>query len=187
MGTYVKKPLIQGRCKKCNTIFYSCRIQKRFCSDRCAYLFHYSKKCKPFIEKKCFVCGKLFSTRIEHRKYCNKECNKIAQGKYYNRQSVFPNIPAGTVGTISELIVATDLLKKGYEVYRPLSPSCSADLLAEKKDKIFKIEVRTGYKNLKGKIFFPPNNIKAPIIGVVLLKENSIKYISIASKQDILI
>ena len=34
----------------------------------------------------------------------------------------------GTTGAIAELVVATDLLGRGYEVFRALSPSCSGDL-----------------------------------------------------------
>ena len=187
-GICKRKKAIQGICKNCGEIFLSSYVRKIFCSDKCSQVFHYSKKCKiPFIEKECLVCKTKFNTRRNERKYCSKKCSKKIIAERYGRQGIFPNIPNGTVGTISELIVITDLLKKGYEAYRPLSPNCSADILVEKNTKILKIEVRTGYKGINKTIYYPNKNIKAPILAIVLLKENNIKYIDISSKQDIII
>lgn len=53
-------------------------------------------------------------------------------------------LSTGKVGAISELIVCADLLKKGWEVFRTVSQSCSCDLIVIKNKKILRIEVRTG-------------------------------------------
>ncbi len=58
-----------------------------------------------------------------------------------------PVLPHNTMGTISELIVASDLMLRGYEVFRALSPASSCDLLAMGSDGILRIEVRTGCFN----------------------------------------
>ena len=63
-------------------------------------------------------------------------------------------LPTGTVGAISELLVAGDLLKKGYGVFRSVSPSCYCDILAIKNGEISEVEVRTGYKSDTGKYSF---------------------------------
>ncbi len=52
-------------------------------------------------------------------------------------------------GTISELMVCADLLSKGYEVFRSVSPTASFDLVAHKRNKngthkLIRIEVTTG-------------------------------------------
>jgi hypothetical protein len=47
------------------------------------------------------------------------------------------------VGAIGELIVAADLLKKGYHVFRSCSPSCPCDLAILKDEKLFRVEVKT--------------------------------------------
>jgi PD-(D/E)XK nuclease superfamily protein len=47
-------------------------------------------------------------------------------------------------GTQGELLVCCDLLGKGYDVYRSVSPSAKCDLVAIKPGVILRIEVRTG-------------------------------------------
>lgn len=44
-------------------------------------------------------------------------------------------------------MVAADLLAKGYEVFRAVSPSCSCDLAILRDGKLTRVEVRTGYRN----------------------------------------
>jgi predicted AAA+ superfamily ATPase len=180
---YSKKEQIQKKCKNCNKVFYSNIISKIFCEDRCSYDFYMSKRRKPTIEKRCDICKKVFHTRKKRQIYCSNICYSKAMLIHSGRKSSLLNIPTATIGAISELTVANDLLKKGYEVYRPLSASCSADLLVERKKKIFKIEVRTGYTNLNGKVNCSFLNVRAPILAIVL-KNGIIKYIDFISKND---
>ena len=56
-------------------------------------------------------------------------------------------LSTGTKGALSELLVAADLMAKGYEVFRALSPSCSCDLIANNGKGLLRIECRTGSKN----------------------------------------
>lgn len=49
----------------------------------------------------------------------------------------------GKTGAIVELAVAVDLLRRGFDVFRALSPSCSCDLVALKPGLVLRIEVRT--------------------------------------------
>ena len=51
-------------------------------------------------------------------------------------------LKAGHLGAIAELIVAADLMHKGYDVYRPLSPMASCDLLGIYDQDIIRIEVK---------------------------------------------
>lgn len=60
-------------------------------------------------------------------------------------------IPRGTTGAVSELRVAADLLERGYEVFRAVSPSCSCDLAVLKDGKLVRVEVRTGYESPTGR------------------------------------
>ena len=48
-----------------------------------------------------------------------------------------------TVGALSELRAAADLIKKGYEVFRALDPSASCDLIALKEGRTLRVQVRT--------------------------------------------
>ncbi len=53
---------------------------------------------------------------------------------------------------MSELVVAIDLLSKGYDVFRALSQSCSCDLIAVDGVSLMRIEVRTGSITTKGEL-----------------------------------
>jgi hypothetical protein len=55
-----------------------------------------------------------------------------------------------TTGAIGELVAGADLLRRGYEVFRGLSPACSCDLIASKGGRRpLRVEVRTGWRNAK--------------------------------------
>lgn len=53
-------------------------------------------------------------------------------------------LASGTVGAISEMRAAIDLMGQGFEVFRALSPSCSCDLAVLKNGAVVRVEVRTG-------------------------------------------
>jgi len=66
------------------------------------------------------------------------------------------DLPSGTVGALHELLVCADLMMKGYNVFRAMSPSCSCDIMATKADVIYRIEVTTGIKYPStGRISYP--------------------------------
>lgn len=56
-------------------------------------------------------------------------------------------VPPCTVGAIKELIVAAELLRDGWSVYRSLSVSAACDLVAIKGKRILRIEVRSATRN----------------------------------------
>lgn len=60
----------------------------------------------------------------------------------------------GTVGTVSELIVAAHLLNCGYDVFRSMSPHASCDLVALKGGRTIKIEAKTAEMK-SGRIIHP--------------------------------
>ncbi len=51
-----------------------------------------------------------------------------------------------SVGASSELKVCADLLDRGYDVFRAVSPQCPCDLIAHKDGRLCRVEVRTGSK-----------------------------------------
>lgn len=73
----------------------------------------------------------------------------------YKQRNPRPKNPSGTTGAIAELIVCADLLKRGFEVFRSVSPSCSCDLAIMKDKKLVRVEVTTGYVTAGGKITHP--------------------------------
>jgi hypothetical protein len=92
------------------------------------------------------------------------------------RRSPFAGIlPGNTVGALSELRVAVDLLENGFEVFRALSPACSCDLIACKNGRTIRVEVRTGYRNGDG-TFGCPRKHRADVLAVAIEIENVIVY-----------
>lgn len=67
----------------------------------------------------------------------------------------YPGLNNSSIGAVGELKVCADLLIKGYEVFRAMSPSSSCDILALKNGRILRIEVRTARKIKTGEIQFP--------------------------------
>lgn len=49
----------------------------------------------------------------------------------------------GTIGAISEMMVAIKLMNYGYDVFRSISPHASCDLIACKGQRILRVEVKT--------------------------------------------
>ena len=102
----------------------------------------------------CVVCEKEVESSQKHTKYCSDECRLQMSHSRTGRYGAFASIPTGTIGAISELEVATDLMKRGYAVFRAVSPACFCDLIAIGRGSVLKLEVRTGYMALTGRPTF---------------------------------
>lgn len=113
-------------------------------------------------ERVCKTCGKPFmgyGTKI----YCSAGCRKSSN----NRQRFDAYVPTGSIGALGELLVAADLLRKGFEVFRSVSPSCSADIMIHRDGFSRRVEVRTGCIENSGKIL--ANRVhRADILAIVL-------------------
>lgn len=91
---------------------------------------------------------------------------------------VAKGISSSTVGAMSELLAAADLMRRGYAVFRALSPSCFCDLIAEKNGKTEMVEVRTGYRGSDGRLAFPKlKHDRVTMFCVVERNESSVNYI----------
>lgn len=132
----------------------------------------------------CAQCGKENITHIANKRLCSDDCRK----NFYDRTSYQFPIASGSVGAIAEMYVCSDLLKKGYAVFRAVSSSTFADVLAIKESEIRIIEVRTGYTNpSKGEVSFPKvihhrNNNRPSEYAIFIASENSIQYIPITDE-----
>ena len=85
-----------------------------------------------------------------------------------------------------ELKVSYDLLKKGYEVFRAQSPSCSCDLLILDKGKPMRVEVRTGYRLKSGALSYPSNRLSSEKYDVMaVVTDNEIIYIPELKKSAV--
>lgn len=127
----------------------------------------------------CSYCKKNIKNNNYNKKYCDHECrrNHLKDIRADNQgRKGLPILSTGTMGAMSELQVSIDLMNRGYEVYRALSPASSSDILAIKNGKIFDIEVRTGILGLNGRMSYPKTNIRANYVAVYMRKNNEIYY-----------
>lgn len=113
----------------------------------------------------CLFCQKeLPKDAHGSRKYCSYECiSAFNKAKYrgFNPNDLKGNSRA-TTGAISELRVSVDLLSKGYNVFRALSPNGPCDLAVLRDDKLLRIEVRTTYISYTGKPYKTKNKKDDP-------------------------
>jgi len=70
------------------------------------------------------------------------------------KNNINRDISKSTTGAASELFVSADLLCRGFDVFRAVSPCCSCDLIAVKGKLFLRIEVKTG-RIFNEKIIFP--------------------------------
>jgi len=159
----------------------------------------YNMSNKPYIKSEpkfiitCEICSKKVKSVQPNKKTCSRECmqkrNSIITGRYSSRLT---NLSSGTVGAISELLVCSDLMKKGYSVFRALSASCFCDAIAMKGDETLKVEIRTGYINpLTNNLQFPSklsNDSKniANCFGIYERNSGKILYLDL-NKNEILL
>lgn len=59
-----------------------------------------------------------------------------------------------------ELLVALDLMRKGYHVFRALSPACPCDLAVVSGGTTYRIEVTSGYRAKNGRVATPADKAK---------------------------
>lgn len=90
----------------------------------------------------CLGCGRSIKTQTRYPRkypgYCRAECHARA-----NRPAIVRSMSTTTVGAISEYRVCIDLLQRGYEVFRAVSPSCKCDIMASRGDDKIRVEVKT--------------------------------------------
>ena len=98
----------------------------------------------------CKFCNKPLSDAKIRRfaMTCDQTCWDGLQDQSRNGlKSAYQNLPTGTVGAISELRASVDLMARGFDVFRALSPTCPADLICLKDGQAITVEVRTAYWN----------------------------------------
>lgn len=127
-------------CQRCDTLFLA-RTTQKYCSQLCAFPH------SPTVERLCVTCQQPFLTNRQ-RKYCSDAC------AYERTTDLVGRLSTGVVGAIGELVVSADLMRRGYAVFRAVSPSCYSDLIAKKDGRVLEIEVRTMHRGRNGKPYF---------------------------------
>lgn len=120
----------------------------------------------------CAYCKRVFIANTHNTLYCTT-CRTYKRRALYGFSEKL--YPTGTVGAISELMVAVDLMKKRYDVFRALSSHSKCDLIATKGNKTLRIEVRSGTKGVNGTVYASRKK-QADILAIFIHSDNHIVY-----------
>ncbi len=128
--------------------------------------------------QECLYCGKPYAAYRPTQKYCGSTCKNASHAERYFS-------PHGSVvdkqasGALSEMIVCSDLLRKGYHVYRNVSASGPCDLIATRSEDLIRVEVKSGYLLPSGKLSYPkPRPHYTYDILAVVLRDDSLRYLT---------
>jgi len=126
--------------------------------------------------EKCQNCGKEISIARQRRlaKFCSYKCRLQKRREVYGAQTA---MSPGTCGALGELAVASDLLSRGFEVFKSVSPHAHCDLIAFKNGKLIQIEVTVGRRTPRGKLMFAPHDPTNYEVLAVFLLDGKIEYI----------
>jgi len=127
----------------------------------------------------CLECGEpIPGDRFRKRaKTCSGKCSKLHERKRYRNVNPCPNISPGAVGALNELRASVDLMLRGWEVFRALSPSSPCDMVAFRNGTLLRVEVTTGYITPgTGKLAYSKHIKDKRDILAVVLHNGSISY-----------
>ena len=177
-------PLKPKPCPVCGVVFTG-NPKRLYCSGACKRKRDYETyhaanahlRKYPRLDA-CRVCG----ARLQGRKriFCSKKCKQQEISERYaalNQRSL--SLSCGTVGALSELLAAAELMRQGYEVFRALSPSCSCDLAVLLEKRLLRVAVRTGHRNIQGRLDAAVNESEVhrhDVLAIVDLTENKVEF-----------
>jgi len=96
-------------------------------------------------KRQCAGCPTIFKPKTPQHRYCTRMCGKRAAGRERAKSQGLPyvGLSKNAMGALGELRVSADLMMRGYEVFRAVSPAASCDLIAIKDGRLLRIESRT--------------------------------------------
>lgn len=117
----------------------------------------------PIAIRLCPVCSKPIPDKRGGlpRVTCSDACNRQRSRERHRLLNPAPGWSVGlspsVVGAAQEMIVVADLLKRGYFVFRSVSPGASCDLVLVIDRSIHRIDVTTGFRSAVGTLLYPKN------------------------------
>jgi len=80
---------VEATCDQCGATFTKRSVRQRWCSSKCAGIYHWfrANPPKPMLTKTCPKCLQDFETRSSHRRFCSDVCRNRYHGMsaYYRR------------------------------------------------------------------------------------------------------
>jgi len=109
-------------------------------------------------------------------RFCKDECRAEFHRNRFGAENPKAKYASPTVGTISELLVAADLLRNGFAVFRAMSPACDCDLIVMRGRKLCRVEVKTAYKALNSEKLYVSIKDRTLFDVLALVRHGQIQY-----------
>ena len=93
--------------------------------------------------KKCKECKLKFIPTTSANKFCSKYCCDRYHNNLNMEKSTHKARSKGSLGAAVESIICGDLLLKGFDVYRAVTPNALCDLVIIKDKEVLRVEVKT--------------------------------------------
>lgn len=103
--------------------------------------------------------------------------HKLTKPRRRHTKLHFNTISTPTKGTIAELQISIDLLKRGFPVFRALSPSCPCDLAIVVDGKLLRIEVTSAKQGPNGRPYYSKHNPENFDVLALVFDSGKIQYI----------
>lgn len=144
---------------------------------------HKAKRLRVWAERwattpACPRCGKEIPQRYRRgapQKYCSRRCSQYAYARR-GENSWREGTVTGTIGAVGELLVSADLLKRGYHVFRSLSPNAVCDLAIITGARAIRVEVTKGNRARTGKAYYSPHNAANYDVIAVWFSDGTVEY-----------
>lgn len=107
----------------------------------------------------CPICSLDFAPRVKNQRFCSMKCKRQkAKNDWRQANQKKHNLPSASIGAIHEYLVGIDLLRRGFHVFRALSPSSPGDLAVLVGDRLLLVEVTTGIRLKTGTLSYPKHS-----------------------------
>lgn len=146
---------------------------RSYCSRHYQRLMKFGDPLGSRVEPRvCVACGELYRAIYGTQKYCSPTCRKVATVRTYSvpAETRLYGISPSTLGTLREMLVAIDLMRRGFDVFKAMSPNSPCDLVALRGDSpALRIEVKTAVQSpVTGKVAVPRPRHNCDLLGLVV-------------------
>lgn len=169
------------QCPECHKDFVAHHRSKKYCSKECQTVRARKRQgtYREPLSRICETCSAPFTTTRTAQRCCSKKCTHTRYLKEWREANPvdYTKVTTGSVGAAGELLVASDLLMKGFHVFRSLSPSCPCDLAILQDGTLLRIEVTTAHWARGGKLQSPKkDNERYDVIAYIMRSSREIIY-----------
>lgn len=85
----------------------------------------------------------------------------LTRQTYARDRTPMSHLNASEIGAWAEMVAASDLLRRGYQVFRAVSPSAPCDFVVVIENRCCRVEVKTAHRKKRGGLMFAQKDFDA--------------------------